>query len=108
MATLLQRRAIESRRGIDPELAAFQQFFGTLAANPSVQRIAIDDVGAHLDLWVRLVDDDDDNEAAIYAALSTYHASDGVQQPIDLHVVFADEDEAAFPVNIQPLFQRPR
>jgi hypothetical protein len=104
----MPRRAGEPQRRVDPELAAFQQFLGTLAANPSVLIVASDPVGGYVDLWVRLADDDDDNETAIYAALSTYHASEGVETPIDLHVVFADEDEAAFPADIQPLYRRPR
>ena len=108
MATLMPRRASEPHRGVDPELAAFQQFLGTLAANPSVQIVATDPVGGYVDLWVRLSDDNEDNETAIYAALSAYHASEGVQTPIDLHVIFADEAESAFPSGIQPLYRRPR
>jgi hypothetical protein len=108
MATPMPRRPSEPQRRVDPELAAFQQFLGTLAANPSVQLVATDPVGGHVNLWVRLADDNEDNETAMYAALSAYHASDGVETPIDLHVIFADEDEAAFPSGIQPLFRRPR
>ena len=107
MAITPLRRANEPRRGFDPEFAAFQQFFGTLVGNPSVQIIAVDDLGGHVDLWVRL-GDDDANETAIYTALSAYHASEGVATPIDLHVIFADEDEAAFPSGLQPLYRRPQ
>jgi hypothetical protein len=108
MATAALRRAIGPRRGFDPELVAFQQFFGTLAANPSVQLIGVDELGGYLDLWVRLGDDDQANESAIYAALSAYHASEGVETPIDVHVVFADEAESAFPAGIQILYRRQR
>src|SRR4051794_40904320 len=108
MAAPMLRRMIEPQPRIDPEVVAFQQFFGSLAANPSVRRIGVDPVGGYVDLWVRLGDDDEDNERSIYAALSAYHASEDVETPIDLHVVFADEDEAAFPSGIQLLFSRPR
>jgi hypothetical protein len=108
MAAPLLRRATESQRGIDPEVVAFQQFFGTLAANPSVRLIGIDSLAGYADLWVRLGDDDDANETAIYTALSAYHATPDVETPIDLHVVFADEADTAFPADIQLLFRRPR
>src|SRR5215213_1536123 len=108
MAAPMLRRMIEPQALLDPEVIAFQQFFGSLAANPSVRHIGIDALGGYVDLWVRLDDDDEANESAIYAALSAYHASQGVETPIDLHVVFADEAEAAFPSGIQLLFSHPR
>jgi hypothetical protein len=108
MAAPLLRRATESQRGIDPEVIAFQQFFGTLAANPSVLLIGIDSLAGYADLWVRLGDNDESYENAIYAALSAYHATPDVETPIDLHVVFADEAETTFPASIQLLFRRPR
>jgi len=106
MAMPIHRRAPEAQRRSDPEVAAFQQFFGTLAVNPSVQTIAMDPLGGYVDLWVRLGDDDEEQENAIYTALSAYHASAGVETPVDLHIVFADEPESAFPAGIQLMFRR--
>jgi hypothetical protein len=101
------RRVNESQPRVHPEVAAFQQLFGTLAANPSMQLIGIDEPGGYANLWVRLGNADEAIERANYAALSAYHASEGVETPIDLHVVFADEAENAFPSGIQLLFSRP-
>jgi hypothetical protein len=108
MAAPLLRRATEPQRGIDPEVVAFQQFFGTLAANPSVRLIGIDTVAGYADLWVRLGDDDEGNGNAIYTALSGYHTTPSVETPIDLHVISADEADTALPADIQLLFHRPQ
>jgi hypothetical protein len=105
MATAVSR-VLESQDAADPEFAAFQQLFGTLAANPSVQLIGIYPLSG-IDLWVRLRDDDEDNENAIYTALSAYHSSEGVSAPIDLHVVFAEERDSAYPSSVRVLYRRP-
>src|SRR5581483_6065464 len=83
-----------------PEAAAFSQLFGTLAANPAVERIALDDLGGYIDLWARLDDADEAREMALYDALAAYHNAAGVTTPIELHLVLADEPEDAFPANL--------
>jgi len=86
--------------------AALQQLVETLAANPSVHVIGVDPLGSTVDLWVRLGDGDEGNEDAIYDALQAYRAS-SPERLIDLHVVFAQEDDGAFPSGIQRLYRRP-
>lgn len=90
----------------DPEEAAFSQFFGTLAANPAVQIIAMDPLGGYMDLWVRLDDDDEAREMAVYDAVDAYHATEGVTTPIDLHVVLASEPDSAFRASLRPMYRR--
>jgi hypothetical protein len=90
----------------DPEDAAFSQLFGTLAANPSVQCIAINRGGESLDLWARLGDDDEANEMALYDALAAYHASPGVTTLVDLHLLLASERDEAFPASLTVLYRR--
>jgi hypothetical protein len=112
MDTLESRMAIASRptpspRGaLDPEDAAFAQFFGTLAASPSVERVAVHGLGGAVDLWVRLRDDDEANEMALYDALATYHATSGVTTLVDLHLVLASEPDSAFPAGLTVLYRR--
>lgn len=106
--------AIASRRTLtepavpgDPEEAAFFQLFGVIAANPAVDTIASDFVGGSIDLWVRLGDDDEVHEMALYDALAAYHATDGVTTPVDLHVVLAHEPDSAFPSSLRVMYRRP-
>src|SRR4051794_7253384 len=95
MATIVSR-VLESQDAADPEFAAFQQLFGTLAANSSVQIIGIYPLSGIIDLWLRLRDDDDENKSAIYEAIQRYRAG-GPERLIDLTVVFADEPDTAYP-----------
>lgn len=44
------RRPAERQSAVDPEDAAISQLFGTIAANPSVQIIAVDDLRRYIDL----------------------------------------------------------
>ena len=90
----------------DPEDAAFAQLFGTLAASPSVERIAVHGLGGAIDLWARLQDDDEANEIALYDALAAYHATSGVTTLVDLHVVLASEPDSAFPAGLTVLYRR--
>lgn len=92
----------------DPEVAAFSQLFGTMAANPAVERIAIDHLGRYIDLWARLIHDDDadSNEMALYDALDVYHASAGVATPVDLHLILPCEADDAFPSSLPLLYRR--
>jgi len=90
----------------DPEDAAFSQLFGTLAANPSVQCIAVDRIEGSVDLWARLGDDDEANEMALYDALAAYHATPGVATLVDLHLVLASEPDGAFPASLVVLYRR--
>lgn len=100
------RHALGPHPAPDPEEAAFLQFFGTLAANPSVRLISQDPLGGAIDFWVRLGDDDEAHEMAIYDALAAYHASDDVTTPVDLHLVLASEPDDAFPSNLHPMYRR--
>ncbi len=102
-ATALSR-VLDPQQVADPEVAAFQQLFGTLAANPSVQVIGINPLGTIINLWVRLGDADEGNEDAIYGALQQYRAG-GPERLIDLHVVFADEPETAYPSSVRVLYR---
>lgn len=92
----------------DPEVAAFSQLFGTMAANPAVERIAIDHLGRYIDLWVRLTCDDDaySNEFALYDALTAYHRSEGVTTPADIHLILPDESDDQFPSSYPLLYRR--
>ena len=100
------RRPAERQIAPDPEEAAFSQLFGSLAANPSVQIIAVDDLNRYIDLWVRMSDDDDANEMAIYEAISGYHAAEGVITPVDVHVLLGHEPDRFFPKNLPVLYRR--
>jgi hypothetical protein len=108
MALTVRPQSDHVQRGIDPDVVAFQRFFGMLVINPAVEIVAADRLSGYVNLWVRLTDDNEAHEYAVYDALRSYHASDGVQTPIDLHLVFADEPETAFPSQLQILFRRPR
>ena len=90
----------------DPEMAAFSQLFGTLAANPAVERIAIDHLGSDIDLWARLTDDDESYEMVLYDALTAYHVSDGVSTPVDLHLILAHEPDDVFPSKMHLMYRR--
>ncbi|HZO32876.1 MAG TPA: hypothetical protein VFH48_43595 [Chloroflexota bacterium] len=100
------RRPAERPTALDPEEVAFSQLFGTLAANPSVQIIAVDDLNRYIDLWIRMGDDDEANEMAVYDAISEYHNSEGVTTPIDEHLLLAHEPDSYFPKNLPVMFRR--
>jgi hypothetical protein len=100
------RRPAESQSTLHPEEVAFSQLFGTLAANPSVQKIAVDDLNRYIDLWIRMSDDDEANEMAIYMALDDYHSTDGVTTPVDVHLLLAQEPDRFFPKNLPVLYRR--
>lgn len=100
------RRPAERQIAADPEEAAFSQLFGTIAANPSVQIIAVDDLNRYIDLWVRMGDDDEANEMAIYKAISEYHATEGVTTPIDVHLLLGHEPDRFFPNDLPVMFRR--
>ena len=100
------RRPTERPSAIDPEEAAFSQLFGTIAANPSVQIIAVDDLNRYIDLWIRMGDDDEANEMAIYKAISAYHATEGVTTPVDAHLLLSHEPDRFFPNNLPVMFRR--
>ena len=103
---IASHRAGGLRSAPDPEEAAFAQLFGTLAASPSVERIAVNELGGYVDLWARLDDDDEAGEMALYDALTAYHASPGVSTPVDLHLVLASEPDDAFPASLTVLYRR--
>lgn len=88
-----------------PEYAAFLQFFGTMCSIPAVSRVGLGAEGAAIDVWVRLTSDDDQSQDALYAALQKFRA-DGDGTLIDLHVIFPDEDDAAWPCTARVIFTR--
>jgi hypothetical protein len=88
-----------------PELAAFLQFFGTVCSVAAVSMVGLGTQGAALDVWVRLTGDDDASQDAVYGALQKFRAG-GDGTLIDLHVVFPDEDEAAWPAAVRLVYSR--
>ena len=103
---IASRRSAVSAAAHDPDEAAFYQLFGAIAANPGVVTVAFDPLGGYIDLWVRLGDDDEAHEMALYDALAAYHATDGVATPIDLHVILPDEPDSAFPSSLAVMYRR--
>ena len=90
-----------------PRDRAFLRFFGILCSITSVQRIDSLLEGGTLHLWLRLNDDNDAGQDAVYEALRRYQSAKGVLiGETELHVIFADEDASAFPVNSETLFVR--
>ena len=100
------RRPAERQSDLHPEEVAFSQLFGTIAANPSVQIIAVDDLNRYIDLWIRMGDDDQANEMAISDALDTYHNTEGVMTPVDVHLLLSHEPDRFFPKNLPVMFRR--
>lgn len=88
-----------------PELGAFLQFFGEVCAVPSVSRVGIGRQELAFDFWVRLSRDEAGDEDAVYLALQRYRANDD-SMPIDLHVIFPDETDAAWPSSVKTIFTR--
>jgi hypothetical protein len=88
-----------------PELDAFLQLFGEVCAVPAVSRIGIGREGLAFDFWVRLGSDETSDEDAVYGALQRYRAHDD-SLPIDLHVIFPDEPDAAWPSSVKTIFTR--
>lgn len=58
-----------------------------------------------LALSLRLSQEDDADEDAVYDAVQRYRAS-GDALLIDLHVIFADETETAWPSSVRTIFAR--
>lgn len=72
-----------------------------------MERIGYVFEGGQVHHWVRLNDDDEDGQNAIYDALRRFQAAEGVAVgTTELHVVFADEDPLAFPPEADVLFVR--
>jgi hypothetical protein len=91
----------------DPEdaPAAFMQFFGEVCSIPIVRLFGItDDAATPLAVWVRLGDDDEEQEERIYYALQAYRRSKS--PPIDLRVVLASQPDDVFPQDATVLFTR--
>lgn len=90
-----------------PEIADFLRLFGTICSIPTVARVGMLMEAAILHLWVRLSDDDEHGQDVIYDALRRYRASDSEGKThVELHVVFADEDESAYPSDATVYFAR--
>jgi hypothetical protein len=88
-----------------PELAAFLQLFGTMCSIPAVATVGLGTQGAAIDIWVRLTSDDDESQDALYSALQKFRAG-GDGPLVDLHVIFPDEDETAWPSTARVVFTR--
>lgn len=100
--------AVDSRlllHDAPPEFAAFLQFFGTACSIPAVAMIGLSAEGVAIDVWVRLTNDDDPSQDALYTALQKFRA-DGEGTLIDLHVIFPDEDATAWPRTARVIFTR--
>ena len=104
---IASRRPAGSPPPYDPEESAFFQLFGAIAANPGVVAVASDLRAGNIDLWVRLGDDDEAHEMALYDALAAYHATEGVTTPVDLHVILSHEVDSAFPSSLPVMYRRP-
>ena len=102
VAVLDPRSLIEDT---SPELGAFLQLFGEICAVPSVAHVGVGSQGFAFDLWVRLSRDEVADEDAVYRALQRYRAG-GDDMPIELHVIFSDEDDAAWPASVKMIFTR--
>jgi len=98
---------MDTLAGIDDESPpAFMQFFGEACSVPSVSLFGLtDEVPDGLSIWIRLTQDDEDQEERIYRALQTCRA-ESPDVPIDLHVVFADQPDDTYPQGALILFRR--
>lgn len=103
---LSPRRSTEPLSADDVQAAAFDKLIEAIAANPSVLIVAKDDLNRYIDLWVRMGDDDEANEMAIYDAISEYHAATGLTKPIDEHLLMSHEPDRFFPKNLPVLYRR--
>ena len=85
---------------------AFMQFFGEVCTVPTVHRVGISRDGSDgVTVWVRLSQDNEQNEERIYRALQACRA-ESPELLIDLHVVFADQPDEVFPKDAIILFTR--
>ena len=85
--------------------SAFMQFFGDVCSIPAVRQFGIaDDAANPLTVWVRLGEDDDEQEERVYRALQAYRRSTSL--PLDLRVVLASQPEDVFPPAATVLFTR--
>ena len=85
--------------------AAFMQFFGDVCSIPAVRLFGIaDDAANPLIVWVRLGEDDEEQEERIYRALQTYRRSNSL--PLDLRVVLASQSNDVVPKEATVLFKR--
>lgn len=90
-----------------PEVREYLRFFGSVCSVPTVVRVGTVTEGAVLHFWVQLSDDDERGQHVIYDALRRYRAGPSDKKiPLDLHVVFADEDDSAFPREAEIDFAR--
>lgn len=90
----------------EPAYEDLLRLFAAICALPAVGRIALTRDGSAVTLWVLLTEDDEQAEHRIYEAEGQYLASEATPD-VELRVIFADEDESAFPVNAPVLFSRP-
>jgi len=85
---------------------AFLQFFGDVCSIPAVQRVGISrDGAAGLTIWIRLQQDDEQQEERMYRALQACRA-ESPDMLLDLHVVFPDQPDDLFPPDALVLFTR--
>ncbi len=97
--------AEKSATWMEPGHAEFLRLFGAICAVGAVGRVALGVDGAELVLWIRLTEDDIQSEHRVYEAEGEYLAAQA-SPPVELHVIFADEDESAFPSDLPVIFDR--
>jgi hypothetical protein len=96
------------KQGPSPVANAFLRFYGVVCSIPSVQRVGLDIENLIWNVWVRLDNGNEADEDAVYTALQRYRAGAATEErvDIDLHVIFPDEPESAWPSSIKPIFVR--
>ncbi len=97
--------AEKSSPWMEPGHTGFLRLFGAICAVGAVGRVALGSDGSTLTLWVRLTEDDIPSEHRIYEAEGDYLAAKA-SPPVELRVIFADEDESAFPSEVPVIFER--
>lgn len=90
----------------EPGYEDLLRLFAAICAVPSVGRIALGHDGSTVTLWVRLTEDDGRAEHQIYEAEGQYLATKAAPA-VELRVIFADEDESAFPADVPVVYSRP-
>lgn len=83
----------------------FLRLYGAICAVASVGLVGVAASHGQIDLWVRLAEDDEEQEERIYRHLQQYRASSSLV-PVDLHVVTPDESDGAFPSTVDVVYTR--
>ena len=95
------------KQELSPFIREFLRFYGTVCSVPSVSRFATQYEAATFNCWVKLSDDDEAAQDAIYDALRRYLTADIDRAcQVELHVLFADEDISVIPADADTFFVR--